>query len=460
MLAEGVHPVSLERAATQAGYPVGTLQLTDELNMELMAKIAKATADAADARRPRLGAAPRHRRRREDDRARPRRRGSRARASTTTTSRPAYPTCGPASRRSSRSRSEQLPLAGHEGPDALRRGARDREVLRGGRHHLRRRRQHRLDHGHRLPAQDRRRGPVHDRLRGRPTARSAWRRSWRAPTSSPRRTATGSGRRRTCARWRPRAGRSRPEGYGAQGEGEDRAALRRVARPGERRVVGGAAVPDRQEHVGRVAAHGGHDRAGAEDPAVAGVGRDDLERRAGLGQASEPELARVEHARDLVDAVVGQRGVERRLPGPARPRGPSRWTLCSWAWRRCQKATFLSGAEGPGRGGGVGVEVGRRGRSAPAANQAARSGVVGPLRGRRVRVAVVDGVHHPALDLAEVVDQVADRPAGAGRHRSVEPAVRLGRGCEPCPMRLRSRAAGPRGSRRSSWPHPTTPAVR
>jgi 3-hydroxyacyl-CoA dehydrogenase / enoyl-CoA hydratase / 3-hydroxybutyryl-CoA epimerase len=47
MLAEGVHPQSLERAATQAGYPVGPLQLTDELNMELMLKIAKATADAA-----------------------------------------------------------------------------------------------------------------------------------------------------------------------------------------------------------------------------------------------------------------------------------------------------------------------------------------------------------------------------------------------------------------------------
>jgi len=47
MLAEGVHPVSLERAATQAGYPVGPLQLSDELNMELMLKIAKATADAA-----------------------------------------------------------------------------------------------------------------------------------------------------------------------------------------------------------------------------------------------------------------------------------------------------------------------------------------------------------------------------------------------------------------------------
>jgi 3-hydroxyacyl-CoA dehydrogenase / enoyl-CoA hydratase / 3-hydroxybutyryl-CoA epimerase len=41
--------MSVERAATQAGYPVGTLQLSDELNMELMAKIQKATADAAPA---------------------------------------------------------------------------------------------------------------------------------------------------------------------------------------------------------------------------------------------------------------------------------------------------------------------------------------------------------------------------------------------------------------------------
>jgi 3-hydroxyacyl-CoA dehydrogenase/enoyl-CoA hydratase/3-hydroxybutyryl-CoA epimerase len=48
MLAEGVHPMSLERAATQAGYPVGTLQLSDELNMELMATIAGATRAAAE----------------------------------------------------------------------------------------------------------------------------------------------------------------------------------------------------------------------------------------------------------------------------------------------------------------------------------------------------------------------------------------------------------------------------
>ena len=47
MLAEGAHPMSLERAATQAGFPVGPLQISDELNMELMAKIRKATADAA-----------------------------------------------------------------------------------------------------------------------------------------------------------------------------------------------------------------------------------------------------------------------------------------------------------------------------------------------------------------------------------------------------------------------------
>ncbi len=47
MLAEGVHPVSLERAATSAGFPVGPLQISDELNMELMAKIRTATEAAA-----------------------------------------------------------------------------------------------------------------------------------------------------------------------------------------------------------------------------------------------------------------------------------------------------------------------------------------------------------------------------------------------------------------------------
>jgi 3-hydroxyacyl-CoA dehydrogenase/enoyl-CoA hydratase/3-hydroxybutyryl-CoA epimerase len=49
MLAEGVHPYSIERATSQAGYPAPVLQLSDELNLELMAKIAKATKDAGGA---------------------------------------------------------------------------------------------------------------------------------------------------------------------------------------------------------------------------------------------------------------------------------------------------------------------------------------------------------------------------------------------------------------------------
>ncbi|GAA3672298.1 3-hydroxyacyl-CoA dehydrogenase NAD-binding domain-containing protein [Nocardioides ginsengisoli] len=46
MLAEGVAPYSIERATTSAGYPAPVLQLSDELNLELMAKIAKAAAEA------------------------------------------------------------------------------------------------------------------------------------------------------------------------------------------------------------------------------------------------------------------------------------------------------------------------------------------------------------------------------------------------------------------------------
>ena len=50
MLGEGVHPATVEQATTQAGYPVGALQLADELNMELFAKIrdeARAAVQAA-----------------------------------------------------------------------------------------------------------------------------------------------------------------------------------------------------------------------------------------------------------------------------------------------------------------------------------------------------------------------------------------------------------------------------
>jgi 3-hydroxyacyl-CoA dehydrogenase / enoyl-CoA hydratase / 3-hydroxybutyryl-CoA epimerase len=48
MLGEGVDPMSIERATTEAGYPVGVLQLTDELNMELMKKIRVESERAAE----------------------------------------------------------------------------------------------------------------------------------------------------------------------------------------------------------------------------------------------------------------------------------------------------------------------------------------------------------------------------------------------------------------------------
>ncbi len=163
MLAEGVHPVSIERAATQSGYPVGPLQLSDELNMELMLKIAKATADAAEregfayAEHPGSAVV-----KRMVELGRPSRLkgagfyeyedGKRTRV-------------WPGLAEEFPSSPEAVPVPGRQGPDAVRRGPRDRQVLRGGRHHLLGRGQHRLDHGHRLPAQHRRRGPVHDRLR-------------------------------------------------------------------------------------------------------------------------------------------------------------------------------------------------------------------------------------------------------------------------------------------------------
>jgi 3-hydroxyacyl-CoA dehydrogenase/enoyl-CoA hydratase/3-hydroxybutyryl-CoA epimerase len=49
MLAEGVPPATVEQATTQAGYPVGALQLTDELNMELFVKIRNETRAAIEA---------------------------------------------------------------------------------------------------------------------------------------------------------------------------------------------------------------------------------------------------------------------------------------------------------------------------------------------------------------------------------------------------------------------------
>jgi 3-hydroxyacyl-CoA dehydrogenase / enoyl-CoA hydratase / 3-hydroxybutyryl-CoA epimerase len=49
MLTEGVPPATVEQASSQAGYPAPVLQLTDELNMELSARIRKAYRDAVEA---------------------------------------------------------------------------------------------------------------------------------------------------------------------------------------------------------------------------------------------------------------------------------------------------------------------------------------------------------------------------------------------------------------------------
>ncbi|MBV9088512.1 MAG: enoyl-CoA hydratase/isomerase family protein [Mycobacteriaceae bacterium] len=48
MLGEGVEPASIEHAGNQAGYPAPPLQLSDELNLELMQKIANATRQAVE----------------------------------------------------------------------------------------------------------------------------------------------------------------------------------------------------------------------------------------------------------------------------------------------------------------------------------------------------------------------------------------------------------------------------
>jgi 3-hydroxyacyl-CoA dehydrogenase / enoyl-CoA hydratase / 3-hydroxybutyryl-CoA epimerase len=49
MLGEGVAPASIEQAGLQAGYPVGPLQLVDELNLRLMRKVRDETRAAVEA---------------------------------------------------------------------------------------------------------------------------------------------------------------------------------------------------------------------------------------------------------------------------------------------------------------------------------------------------------------------------------------------------------------------------
>ena len=165
MVGEGVHPISVERAAVQDGYPVGTLQLTDELNMELMVKIRNATKNAVEREG---GTYTPHPAEKVIDRMIELERSSKLKGA-------GFYEYDEAGKRKGLwqgiyrgvpGRRGADPLPGREGPDALHRGGRDGALLRRGRHQLHRRGQHRLDLRHRLPGQHRRRGAVHQRLPG------------------------------------------------------------------------------------------------------------------------------------------------------------------------------------------------------------------------------------------------------------------------------------------------------
>ena len=148
----GRAPDIVERAATQAGYPVGTLQLSDELNLELMVKIRNATKAAVEREG---GTYTPHPAERVVDAMIEAGRPSKLkgagfyeyaegrRAGIWPGLAELFPPTGPAPR----GRRPRRP----QGPAAVHRGGRDRTLLRRGRGRVRRRGEHRLDHGHRLP---------------------------------------------------------------------------------------------------------------------------------------------------------------------------------------------------------------------------------------------------------------------------------------------------------------------
>ena len=220
-------PTRSSAATTQAGYPAPVLQLSDELNLELMAKIAKATKDAAE-REGRTYGAPRHRGRatRCSRPAAPA--GSAAPASTTTTRRQprarsgrGSPSCSRSPRSSSPFRdikdrmlfAEALETAKcfEEGVIESAAAANIGSIMGIG-----------------FPPMT---GGAAQFMTGyqdprTPTARSAWRRSSSGPTSSPRRTATGSGH--------AVAARPRRQGRGLPGLTSQEGLTRRACRTGQR----------------------------------------------------------------------------------------------------------------------------------------------------------------------------------------------------------------------------------
>ncbi len=165
LLEEGVDPQTIERAATMAGFPAPPLAMLDEVTLTLTQHIRKAAVEAAarDGDRAPGAAGSGHHRpdgrgvrpHGEVDRGRllrlPRRRQE---APLARAARALHPVRRPG------------PAGRHPGAVPVPDGPGDRRLLRRGRHRVRRRREHRLDHGHRLPAPVRRRRAVHAGLRG------------------------------------------------------------------------------------------------------------------------------------------------------------------------------------------------------------------------------------------------------------------------------------------------------
>ncbi len=164
LLEEGVDPQTIERAATMAGFPAPPLAMLDEVSLTLTQHIRKATEEAAARDGVDLpeqpGTAAIDRMVDEFER-----KGKAAGAGFYDYPADAKKFLWPGLREHF-TKAERVDSARrHPGALPVPDGPRDRRVLRRGRYRVGGRCQHRLDHGHRLPAAVRRCGAVHAGLR-------------------------------------------------------------------------------------------------------------------------------------------------------------------------------------------------------------------------------------------------------------------------------------------------------
>ena len=165
MLGEGVEPASIEHAGSQAGYPAPPLQLSDELNLELMHKIAaasrKGVEDAGGKYEPHPAEAVVEKMiELEPAQSRLKGAGFYEYVDGKRTG------LWPGLRETFKSGSTEPPLQDMIDRMLFAEALETQKCLDERRADVDRRRQHRLDHGHRLPAVHRWLGAVHRRLRG------------------------------------------------------------------------------------------------------------------------------------------------------------------------------------------------------------------------------------------------------------------------------------------------------